>query len=290
MLPNVLATGGQAYDALVSLILPGGDANLDGTVDYGDFQNLEANYGKTGTYWGQGDFNDDGTVNWQDLNILRQNLNPAGFTLSQFAQQALFGQLSTVIPGQSLEFDGYGVTYASNLPFAASSGTITLDENSQGGPIVLSGATYSKGLGMVANSSVSFTLNGQYSNFESTIGVDGTSNSNSSVIYDVYGDGQLLYQSPTLTYASGAVPIDLNVAGVTTLSLVMSAAPGSNASTDHGVWADARLISTANFGSVQPYTLTWQLSQNGTVVSTQATDSFVFGAISWNLYRHIDRH
>ena len=280
MLPNVLSPGGQGYDALISLIDPLGDANLDGIVDYSDFQSLEANYGATGAYWKQGDFNDDGTVNWQDLNLLKQNLDPAGFTLSQFAQAALFGQLGTVVPGQSLEYDGYGVTYASSLPFAASSGTVTLNENSQGTAIILGGASYSEGLGVASNSSISLALNGQYSRFESTIGVDGSSNTGSSVIYDVYGDGQLLYQSPKLTYASGAIPIDVNVAGVTTLRLVVLPAPGTTASTDHAVWADARLVSTANFGSTQPYAMTWQLAQNGKIVSTQTTDSFVFGAIS----------
>ena len=100
------------------------------------------------------------------------------------------------------------------------------------------------------------------------------------MIFEVYGDGQLLYQSPTLTYASGAVPIDVSVAGVTTLTLIVAPAPGTNSSADHAVWADARLVSTANFGSTQPYTMTWQLSQNGIVLSTQTTDSFVLGAIS----------
>ena len=280
LIPDVLPTGSQEYDAVLSEVETPGDTNLDGIVDYSDFQTLEANYGDTNTYWEQGDFNDDGTVNWQDLNILRQNLDPAGFTLSQFAQEALFGQLSTVVPGQSLEYDGYGVSYVSSLPFTSSSGTVELNANSQGTAIILGGASYSEGLGGLANSSVSLTLNGQESQFESTIGVDGSSDTGSSVIFDVYGNGQLLYQSPTLTYASGAIPIDVNVAGVTTLTLTMSAAPGSTASNDHGVWADARLISTANFGSTQPYTMTWQLAQNGTVLSTQTADSFVFGAIS----------
>ena len=115
-----------------------------------------------------------------------------------------------------------------------------LNENSQGNGIVLAGATYSDGLGMLGNSSVSLTLNGQYTRFESTIGVDGSSNSGSSVIFDVYGDGQLLYQSPTLTYNSGAIPIDVSVSGVTTLVLTVSAAPGSTPSVDNAVWADAR--------------------------------------------------
>ena len=280
LLPNVLAPGSQKYDGLISTILPAGDANLDGVVDYADFQILEANYGDTNTYWKQGDFNDDGMVNWQDLNLLKENLDPAGFTLSEFAQAALFGQLSTVIAGQSLEYDGYGVTYASSMPLAASSGTVELNENSQGNAIVLAGATYTEGLGMLGNSSVSLTLNGQYTRFESTIGVDGISNSGSSVIFNVYGDGQLLYQSPTLTYNSGAIPIDVSVSGVTTLVLTVSAAPGSTPSVDNAVWADARLVSTKNFGSLTPYTLTWQLSQNGTVISTQTTDSFVFAALS----------
>ena len=166
------------------------------------------------------------------------------------------------------------------MPFAASSGTVELNENSQGNAIVLGGATYSEGLGVLANSSVSLALNGQYTRFESTIGVDGSSNTGSSVIFDVYGDGQLLYQSPTLTYSSGAIPIDVYVSGVTTLVLTVSAAPGSTPSADNAVWADARLISTANFGSLTPYTLTWQLAQNGTVISTQTTDSFVFAALS----------
>jgi hypothetical protein len=280
MLPNVLAPGSQKFDGLVSTILPAGDANLDGIVDDADFQNVEANYGDTGAFWEQGDFNDDGVVNWQDLNMLRQNLDPAGFTLSQFAQAGLFGQLSAVIPGQSLEYDGYGVTYASSTPFTASSGTVQLNENSQGGPIVLNGAAYAEGLGVLANSSVSLALNGQYTRFESTVGVDGSSDTGSSVIFDVYGDGTLLYQSPTMTYGSIAIPIDVSVTGVTTLTLTVSAAPGSTAATDNAVWADARDVSTANFGSVSPYTLTWQLSQNGTVISTQTTDSFVFATLS----------
>jgi hypothetical protein len=108
MLPNVSTVGGQEYDALVSLLVPAGDANLDGTVDYADFQTLAANYGQSGAYREQGDFNDDGIVNWQDLNILRQNIDPAGFTLEQFANQAVFGP-GTVASSTSLEYDGYAL-------------------------------------------------------------------------------------------------------------------------------------------------------------------------------------
>ena len=87
MLPDVNVIGSQKYDGLLASAYAPGDANGDGTVNYADFQAVQANYGSTRD-WVQGDFNDDGTVNWSDLNLLRQNLNPAGFTLGQFAQQA----------------------------------------------------------------------------------------------------------------------------------------------------------------------------------------------------------
>jgi NPCBM/NEW2 domain len=209
MLPNVSTVGGQEYDALVSLLVPAGDVNMDGTVDYADFQTLAANYGQTGAYWEQGDFNDDGIVNWQDLNMLRQNINPARFTLQQFANQAVFGP-GTVASSTSLEYDGYGVTYASSLPFAASSGTVKRNLNSQGQTINLNGATYSEGLGVLANSSISIALNGNQSRFESTIGVDGSSDTGSSVVFDVYGDNTLLYQSPTNVLSVGGTALTVD--------------------------------------------------------------------------------
>ena len=60
LLQSVADPGSQKYDAVLSEVLPAGDANLDGTVNYADFQILEANYGLSDTWWEQGDFNDDG--------------------------------------------------------------------------------------------------------------------------------------------------------------------------------------------------------------------------------------
>jgi autotransporter-associated beta strand protein len=62
-----------------------GDANLDGTVNLGDFNALAANFGATGaTVWTQGDFNYDGNVNLADFNLLAANfgLSAAGPTVT----------------------------------------------------------------------------------------------------------------------------------------------------------------------------------------------------------------
>jgi hypothetical protein len=122
MLPNVSTVGGQEYDALVSLLVPAGDANLDGTVDYADFQTLAANYGQSGADWEQGDFNDDGIVNSQDLNILRQNIDPAGFTLQQFANQA-----------PAAPHDMLALTTASTTETAGQSFNLTVTAQQPGG-------------------------------------------------------------------------------------------------------------------------------------------------------------
>ena len=270
--------GSQKYDAMLSELLTAGDANKDGVVDYADFQILAADYGMTGAWWEQGDFNDDGVVNWADLNILRTNLDPAATTLQQFAQIATFGQPASISSGQTPEYDGYGVTYVSDMPWVSSTsgvGVVQSNATASGSQIVLGGQDYAQGLGVYADSNVVVNLNGAYSRFESDIGVDGQTGG--SVIFDVYGDGKLLYQSPTLTAQSGAVPIDLNVSGVQQLSLVVNGAT-SNTAGDHAVWADARLISTADFSQYQvtPYTLTWQVSEDDEVLTTDATDSFVF--------------
>jgi hypothetical protein len=46
-----------------------GDANLDGAVSFGDFQRLEAGFGKEG-FWNTGDFDYSGTVDFADFKLL----------------------------------------------------------------------------------------------------------------------------------------------------------------------------------------------------------------------------
>ena len=66
--------GSQKWDALMSLLRPAGDANLDGHVDGADSAIIQSNLNKTGMWWEQGDFNHDGTVNQADVDLYNQNL------------------------------------------------------------------------------------------------------------------------------------------------------------------------------------------------------------------------
>jgi hypothetical protein len=50
-----------------------GDANMNGTVDFGDLLILAQNYGRNAENFSGGDFNHDGNVGFDDLLILAQN-------------------------------------------------------------------------------------------------------------------------------------------------------------------------------------------------------------------------
>jgi hypothetical protein len=52
-----------------------GDANMDGVVNFSDFQLLAANFNGTGTSWDQADFNYAGKTNFTDFQLLAANFN-----------------------------------------------------------------------------------------------------------------------------------------------------------------------------------------------------------------------
>lgn len=74
LLESADQTGSVKWDTFMSLLLPAGDANLDGKVDFSDFQILKENFGKTGMGWEQGDFNGDGKVDKADVELLKKNI------------------------------------------------------------------------------------------------------------------------------------------------------------------------------------------------------------------------
>lgn len=63
-------SGSQKWDATISRLVPAGDLNLDGVVDYKDLLVLAKNFGMKNAFWQDGDFNHDGVVDAQDLSIL----------------------------------------------------------------------------------------------------------------------------------------------------------------------------------------------------------------------------
>ncbi|MGD9634693.1 MAG: PEP-CTERM sorting domain-containing protein [Pirellulales bacterium] len=96
-----IAQAGQNFDTFsgsLSKSVLGGDANLNGTVNIGDFGILQANFGGSGKIWTQGDFNKTGSVNIGDFGILQASFGqsvpaPGGGSISVVPEPATLGML-----------------------------------------------------------------------------------------------------------------------------------------------------------------------------------------------------
>jgi chitodextrinase len=116
---------------------------------------------------------------------------------------------------------------------------------SDGRTLTLRGKTYAKGLGVHAASEITYNLGGTWTRFKSEIGIDDevSAANPASVIFEVWADGQRLFQSAVLRRNSALASVDIDVTGKQELKLrVTDAGDGNNS--DHADWADARLERT----------------------------------------------
>jgi len=100
---------------------------------------------------------------------------------------------------------------------------------------------YFKGVSVHSKTVLVYELGGEYEQFLSTIGIDDEAKGKGDVIFTVYGDGEELFQSGSITGRSDPKPIKLEVAGVKELKLEVDF--GKDLDTmDRAVWADAVLV------------------------------------------------
>ncbi|AFZ68639.1 NPCBM/NEW2 domain-containing protein [Deinococcus peraridilitoris] len=114
-----------------------------------------------------------------------------------------------------------------------------------GGPLIIEGQRFSKGLGVHSNSEVVFPLGGTCTTFNATIGLNDFKlqdalGSSGSVVFQVYLDGTKVYDSGLMRGNSPARYVDLSVRGINTLRLVTTDA-GDGRTNDHADWAVARV-------------------------------------------------
>lgn len=113
------------------------------------------------------------------------------------------------------------------------------DRSARGTSLVLGGTEHRKGLGVRAHSSLTFALDNGFKRFQSTFGLDKTSNELGAVTAEVWVDARQL-KSVTLKGRDGPQTLDLDVSGGKELRLVVTWA--GNGQSDFADWASARLI------------------------------------------------
>ena len=125
-------------------------------------------------------------------------------------------------------------------------GLVQYNMSNGGNTISLNGVKYTKGLGVHAYAEQRYQTLGNCSNFAATLGIDDEIPPGyGSVAFQVWGDGFLLYNSGMISGGSPAVPVNVNVSGRQSISLVVTngiyMAPSWTVVDDHADWANATL-------------------------------------------------
>ncbi|MCY6354160.1 NPCBM/NEW2 domain-containing protein [Clostridium sp. ZS2-4] len=120
---------------------------------------------------------------------------------------------------------------------AADWGTINKNKSIDNNPIKINGKTYDKGIGTHANSEIVYDLNGKYKTFECLAGIDDETENAGSVVFKIYGDDNLLYDSGIVKGSDEGKEINVNLNDVKQLKLVVENG-GDNISSDHADWVN----------------------------------------------------
>jgi len=150
--------------------------------------------------------------------------------LSQFVQGQDSGQimLGTINPA-SVKMDA---------------GELKIDKSAGGNILNLNGTNYSNGLGVQANCEICYELDRNYKIFRAIIGLDNeikVINEKTGLCFQVFGDGQKLFESGKMTNDTLAKKIEINVSGVDILKLVVIHS-GEKMRHGHADWAMPVLI------------------------------------------------
>lgn len=117
-----------------------------------------------------------------------------------------------------------------------------------GKPLTIGGQVFAKGLGMHASSNfaaeLNYDLGGACTTLTASIGIDDEVGDRGSVVFQVYGDGQKLYDSGVVRGRDAARSISVDVKNVMALKLALTDA-GDNMNFDHADWANPKITCAA---------------------------------------------
>ena len=122
------------------------------------------------------------------------------------------------------------------------------DRAHSGGPILLGGKTYGKGLGVHAFSTITVPLNGIYNRFSAVIGPD---QYHGTVVFKVLLDGTEVFNSGIMRTQSTQF-VNITITGKKTMTLLVEDG-GDGINWDHAIWADAKLFKDVAVYDTNPF-------------------------------------
>jgi hypothetical protein len=156
-------------------------------------------------------------------------------------RDASFVYLSDLEPREVLEMPYFGSPSEFLFPFQR-------DRSVTGGPLLLGGIRYEKGLGLHSHTTLTYELGGRYRTFHAVIGVDdevARLPATGCMAFRVVVDGEVRHESGLVRQADGPTVLPgISVAGATSMSIVVDFGDRSD-SGDRAIWANA-LLTTAD--------------------------------------------
>jgi alpha-galactosidase len=203
--------------------------------------------------WNRGTTGDEVTLTWEELwlepaigtvsdlwNDVQLDADSSGFSVEVAGHDAVALRIEgseLPLPQGTVQLSDLRFTYATN-----GYGPVELDQTNgetepfDGAPIRLRGVAYDKGLGVHGPSLVRYRLGGKCSRFSADVGIDDDQDEQGSAQFEVWADGERLFQSGVLTGDSPAVRVEVDVSNRLDLRLFVGIG-GDNYSLDHAVWA-----------------------------------------------------
>jgi hypothetical protein len=119
------------------------------------------------------------------------------------------------------------------------------DRSVEGGPLIVRGCRYLKGLGMHSASRLTYPLNGQYQRFDASVALDDSAGDKGSVAFGVYllrdGAWQEAFASGVVRGGEEPRPVTVDLRGAEGLTLTVDFADRGD-ELDRAVWLDARVV------------------------------------------------
>ncbi len=111
----------------------------------------------------------------------------------------------------------------------------------EGNPLRIAGKEYRHGLGTHARSEILYRLDNRYAGFTAEVGVDDEKGGAGSVSFQVFVDGDKLFDSGVMKGNQPAQKVSVSLEGAEELRLVVTDG-GDGINCDHADWAEAKLI------------------------------------------------
>lgn len=133
------------------------------------------------------------------------------------------------------------LVYLSDIKPSSVKGIYKNDQSIGGNVVTVNGQKYDKGVGVKANSELVYEIDGSFDRLFGHVGMDDEVGDKGSVMFRVFADGKLVFESPEMTGENIKQLMELEIKGVKKLRLVLTDLGDGN-DNDHGDWVDAKLI------------------------------------------------